>query len=239
MLAPENELHPFTAPVSCVVPAYNEGPRIAAVLAVLSADPRLSEIIVVDDGSSDETAQVAEQYAQRDARLHLLRLTPNQGKAAAMRAGAEASAGDALLFLDADLTGLDSAHVTALVEPVLAGRAAMTIGVLTREDGVTDAAHYLSAKLSGERCLRWSQFREAPLFIAARYGAETALNLHARATGLEVCPVRLEGVSHCRKLAKRGLLGGLALNARMYLEIGRYLLRATRLRPRSPRRADA
>ena len=45
--------------ISCIIPAYNEGPRIKAVLDVVAAHPLIDEIIVVDDGSSDDTAALA------------------------------------------------------------------------------------------------------------------------------------------------------------------------------------
>ena len=92
--------------VSCIVPAYNEAQRIAEVLQTLEADRTLAEIIVVDDGSTDQTAAVVAPFVARDARFRLLRLPLNQGKAAAMVAGAACASSDVILFLDADLRGL-------------------------------------------------------------------------------------------------------------------------------------
>jgi glycosyltransferase involved in cell wall biosynthesis len=88
--------------VSVVIPAYNEERRLPATLAgwreYLSAQPYASEIIVVDDGSRDATADVA---AQAGARVITLR--PNRGKGGAVKAGVLSAMGAAIAYVDADL----------------------------------------------------------------------------------------------------------------------------------------
>lgn len=215
-----------TLTVSCIVPAYNEAERISDVLTALAADRLLLEIIVVDDGSTDRTAARVEPFVARDARFRLIRLPENRGKAAAMVVGADQSSSDVMLFLDADLRGMTPGHVRALVDPVLAGECAMTLGRFVTSDGEPDIAHVgPSYHFSGERCLRWSLFREAPGLYWARYGAETALNLHARRNGLVVQTVPLVDVSHCSRMSKNGTVGGLRHSVRVWREIGLYQLR--------------
>lgn len=211
--------------VSCIVPAYNEAQRIAEVLQTLEADRTLAEIIVVDDGSTDQTAAVVAPFVARDARFRLLRLPLNQGKAAAMVAGAACASSDVILFLDADLRGLRLDHLRALTEPVLRGECAMTLGRFVKPDGRADVAHAVSHLLTGERCLRWSLFCTAPGLLSARYGAETALNKHAHNERLATQTVSLVELAHCSKIAKRGWLGGLLLYYQMYRDIGLYWLR--------------
>jgi glycosyltransferase involved in cell wall biosynthesis len=77
---------------SIIVPAYNEEKRIAGALRSLKG----AEIIVVDDGSSDNTAKAAARYAR------VVRHPANRGKGAAMRTGAAAARGDIIIFIDAD-----------------------------------------------------------------------------------------------------------------------------------------
>ena len=90
--------------LSIVVPAYNEELRIDATLrairAYAQAQPFRVEIIVVDDGSSDATAQIAAGFPE----LRMLRVSPNRGKGHAVRHGALAAAGKFVLFTDADLS---------------------------------------------------------------------------------------------------------------------------------------
>jgi len=87
--------------ISVVVPALNEAPRIASSLARLRAElGDDAEIVVVDDGSSDETARVAGE-AGADV---VVRLPMNVGKGGAVRAGVGRATGDVIVFTDADLS---------------------------------------------------------------------------------------------------------------------------------------
>lgn len=124
-----------------VIPAYNEADRIAASLAEVlrfaRAYPRVVEIIVVDDGSSDHTGEIVtaqiESLAARagdaglEPRLELVRHVQNRGKGASVRTGFQHAKADIVLFSDADL----SAPITeapALIEPIAAGECDITVG---------------------------------------------------------------------------------------------------------------
>ena len=96
------------ARISVVIPAYNEGKRITAtldkVLAYIGQQGWNAEIIVVDDGSRDETPEIVRQYAQRHPAVHLLQNPGNRGKGYSVRHGMLNARGDLLLFSDADLS---------------------------------------------------------------------------------------------------------------------------------------
>jgi dolichyl-phosphate beta-glucosyltransferase len=92
-----------------VVPAFNEERRIAHTLEVLAASARdldLGEIIVVDDGSADRTADVVARVAaeRTDTPIRLVRHPHNRGKGAALRTGILVAGDDYIGFLDADLS---------------------------------------------------------------------------------------------------------------------------------------
>ncbi|WP_374712424.1 glycosyltransferase family 2 protein, partial [Symbiobacterium terraclitae] len=87
--------------VSVVIPAYNEAETVGDVVAACAKVPEIDEVIVVDDGSTDETAARA-----RAAGAKVIEHGENRGKAAAMKSGYEATTAPVLLFLDADLIGL-------------------------------------------------------------------------------------------------------------------------------------
>ncbi len=212
--------------VSAVVPAFNEEAGITSVLELLHRCPELARITVVDDGSTDGTARRVLEYARREPRLRLLRLKPNRGKGSAMAAGAEASPTDLVLFLDADLIGVSPQQLRKLTEPVRRGSAAMSLAVFSGPGGPSDRSQAVFPGLSGQRCLRWSQFRETPGLAETRYGAEVALNRFARKQGLPVRLVQWPGVTHLSKYEKRGWLPGLFAYLRMYLEILLFPLRA-------------
>ena len=102
-LAPARAAQPR---ISCVVPAYNEaanlGPLLTELTAVLAALTPHWEVIVVDDGSRDATAQAMLPWLQR-AGVRYLRLSRNFGKEAALTAGIDHALGEAVVLIDADL----------------------------------------------------------------------------------------------------------------------------------------
>jgi dolichyl-phosphate beta-glucosyltransferase len=123
------------APVlSLLIPAYNEANRLSAtldqVLTYLHAQPYPSEVIVMDDGSTDTTVAVAQAYfAAHSGRVatRVLGYTPNRGKGYAVRQGLLAARGAVAIFSDADLsTPID--EVPALLEPILAGQCDLVFG---------------------------------------------------------------------------------------------------------------
>ena len=125
------------AGASVVVPAYNEESRVAATVRAAAAIPGVDLVVVVDDGSSDATADVA-----REAGAVVVRRAANRGKAAALELGcAEVAAresevglaGRPLLFLDADLEATASAG-SVLLDAVRTGSADMAIGVLPPQE---------------------------------------------------------------------------------------------------------
>jgi len=92
--------------LAVVIPCFNEArrlpPTLQRTLAYLRDHGYDYEIIVVDDGSADETAVAAHTVAAGDARVRVIRYTPNRGKGYAVRAGMRAATKAAVLFMDAD-----------------------------------------------------------------------------------------------------------------------------------------
>lgn len=93
---------------SIVIPAYNEGARLGAtlekVLAYVYEQGWDAEVIVVNDGSRDNTAEIVRNFAARDARLRLLENPGNRGKGYSVRHGMLSARGRIVLFSDADLS---------------------------------------------------------------------------------------------------------------------------------------
>ena len=92
--------------LSLVFPCYNEAERLpqtlAAYLAELPRQPGAVEVLVVDDGSTDQTLAVAQAIAAQDERVRVLRSQPNHGKGHGVRTGVLAAAGELIVFTDAD-----------------------------------------------------------------------------------------------------------------------------------------
>ncbi len=94
--------------LSVVVPVYNEERRLSVnlslVLAYLKSLPESFELIVVDDGSTDRTAELVEAQLREETHARLITYAPNRGKGHAVRTGVLNSQGERVLFLDADLS---------------------------------------------------------------------------------------------------------------------------------------
>jgi glycosyltransferase involved in cell wall biosynthesis len=211
--------------VSAVIPAYNEEHYIGPVLDALMRVEEFSQILVVDDGSSDATGDVVYGYGRRDGRIKLLQLDHNLGKGGAMVAGADAVAEDLVVFLDADLIGIKPEHIRMLCLPVCWGECDMTLGLFAQGRRQTDLSHRLTPFLSGQRCLRWSLFRDAPEMGQARWGVEVALSLHAWRQHYQVQRVTWSGVTHAMRMEKQKGMHGYWSHAKMWVDIAEYFSR--------------
>ncbi len=233
--------------VAVVIPAKDESRRIAATVRAARAIPHVDLVLVVDDGSEDDTQDVA-----REAGAVVVRHSHNRGKAAAMETGAAVVAmRDAadrpprlLLFLDGDL-GDTAVNAAPLIDPVMAGDADLAIALLPRQPGAGGRGIVVGLArrsiqsltgwtpqqpLSGMRCLTREAF-EAATPLARGWGVETGMTIDLLSKGfvaVEVpCDLRhrvsgtdLRGQMH-RAAQYRDVL--LAVNARRARGVARRL----------------
>jgi glycosyltransferase involved in cell wall biosynthesis len=135
--------------VSFLVPAYNEAATIVELLDRVSALELDKQIVVVDDGSTDGTGDLVEQW--RGDREHVLVVhQPNRGKGAAVRAAIPHADGEIAVIQDADLE-YDPSDVPALIEPIERGAADVVFG--SRLTGGRPQRAYLFWHLVGNRFL--------------------------------------------------------------------------------------
>jgi glycosyltransferase involved in cell wall biosynthesis len=196
--------------VAVVIPARNEADRIRATVTAAAGLAGVGLVVVVDDGSADATGDLA-----RRAGAAVMRHARNRGKGAAMETGAEAvrlvdqregrDSPRHLLFLDADLAG-SAARAWPLAEPVVAGKADMTIAVFTAivklgghglvvglsGSGIRRATGWQPRQpLNGQRCLTRAAF-EAARPLAHGWGVETGLTIDLLRQGLRVTEVEVD-----------------------------------------------
>ncbi|MGI6601469.1 MAG: glycosyltransferase family 2 protein [Firmicutes bacterium] len=204
--------------VAAIVPAYNEAKTIGAVLGVLTKCRLINEVIVVSDGSTDDTVKIALQFDG----VQVVELPENRGKGGAMKAGLEQTAAEIVLFLDADLIGLTEDHVNALLQPVLENQALMSLGVFEKGRIATDLAQKVAPYLSGQRALQRDLLSDLSDLDLTRFGVEVALHRYMEENKIPVALVNLPDLSHLMKEEKLGLWKGLAARGKMYWEIIKY-----------------
>ncbi|MDR3708018.1 MAG: glycosyltransferase family 2 protein [Capsulimonadaceae bacterium] len=207
--------------VAAIIPAHNEAERVGRVLEAVLATPIVSRVILVDDGSTDGTAQIGARYEG----VRVERFERNRGKGGAMLWGATvASDADVLLFLDADLIGLTPEHVAQLLEPVVSGKTDMALGQFTAGRGATDLAQLIVPFITGQRAILRPLFESIPDLDRVGFGIEMAITLHVKAAQRPVSTVLLRGVTHPMKEEKLGFWRGAWARMKMYREMLAYVV---------------
>lgn len=182
--------------VAVIIPAYNEATTIAEVVAVAQQARTVDEILVVDNGSHDATAELA-----RRAGARVLSCT-EKGKGQAMRTGVAATEAEVICFLDADLLNLGPHHIDALVDPVIAGTAGMTLGLFDRGPELNPIFLHALPRLTGQRAMRRELFESLELQDIRGYKVEAALNSRADDLDLIVQAFVCDGLWHRTKEEK-------------------------------------
>ena len=104
--------------LSVLVPVYNEEPTVREILArVLALGAVVKEIVVVDDGSKDKTAEIVRHCAEGEPKIRFYQLPKNQGKTAAIKKALELATGEILIIQDADLE-YDPSDIPEVIELV-------------------------------------------------------------------------------------------------------------------------
>ncbi len=200
--------------ISVIIPAYNEEERIGAVLEIVKATSSVDEVIVVDDGSSDKTVEVASIYGVKTISRAI-----NGGKGAALQTGIEATNADTLIFLDADLVGLAPHHILQLVNPLFEEPdLGMTIGRFVKGRLSVDLAQRLFPILNGQRALKREFLNILPDLSSFGFGVEVFLTMYAKQVGVRTKEVVLYGVSQALKEEKDHYLAGIFQRYKMYKE---------------------
>ena len=224
--------------VTAIVPCHNGGSTVGITVKTLLATGKVDDVLVVDDGSKDDTAAQA-----RIGGAIVVRLANNQGKAGAMKAGISAATdAEIFLFVDAD-TGETAGEAVALLVPIFDDQADMTVAVFPSAGsqggfglvkkvaiwGIYRSAYArVRAPLSGQRAVKADMMRSlvAEHDLAARFGVEVGLTIDALNSGFRLAEVDVQMTHRHRG---RGL-GGFAHRANQ----GKDILRAIWYRAAPP-----
>lgn len=209
--------------VSVIIPAYNEQGRVGKVVKAAVECDIVDEVIVVDDGSEDATADEA-----RRAGAKVIISPKNLGKGSALKIGISNTDADIYVLLDADLINFKSEHIRELLDPLLNDpQIGMTVGRFRDGRLATDLSQIIAPNISGQRALRRELAKKIPDIRSYGYAIEIFLNDFARNNGYRIKYVDIRGASHVMKEEKIGLIAGFMFRLRMYYDILKYLILRT------------
>ncbi len=201
--------------VTCLIPAYNESTRLPYVLARLRELPEIGEVIVVDDGSSDDTSAVASTFKNAT----VIRHQHNLGKTEAVRTGLKNAKSNNILLFDADLTYFDTSPIKKAIDAFIHKENLACI---------TLRAEYIKIKFtradliqSGIRLIRKKYLQEILSNPITGYQIEAAICFYMLENNLENAWTTFPS-KQLNKALKRNLLSGLISDIRMNLEIFKY-----------------
>jgi len=186
--------------VSAIICAYNEEKTLKDVILSVSESLIVSEIIVVNDGSSDNTKKIIEEL-QKEIEITAIHLAENKGKGYAMAVGVENSIFDIMLFVDADQRIIPTGYINHIVSPLLMNECDMLLGYST-VNILSQDVNPLKI-LTGERAL----YKEDIIPILdkmkeSRFGVETLLYFYYISIGKSIKFIRLKGMTHNDKYKK-------------------------------------
>jgi len=134
--------------LSVIIPVFNEAETLSEVVNAVRTVAHLKEIVIVDDCSTDGTAEVIESLVTQFPEVRTKRLTKNSGKTAALKVGFALSTGDVVIVQDADRE-YDPVDIAGVILPILEGRADVVYGsrfLVRRATRVLYFYHYLANK---------------------------------------------------------------------------------------------
>lgn len=202
-----------TLNVVAIIPAYNEAARVGSVVRISNSADIFTKVVVVDDGSTDQTAAVA-----RDAGAEVISHPRNTGKPGAMLTGIKNTSEPVICFLDADLVNITPEMIQELVLPIAEGRHAAALAVFSGGRLATTLAQRISPMISGQRCLTRQALQGFDAWDSG-FGIETAINAFLRKQGVNQLIVKWDGATHIMKEEKLGFYRGFLARLKMYWQI--------------------
>ncbi|MBN1374159.1 glycosyltransferase family 2 protein [Candidatus Dojkabacteria bacterium] len=208
-----------TPTISCVIPAYNEGPRIEKVLSLALSYRKFSEVVVVNDGSSDNTQKILSAYKKTHPQLSIFRHNRNKGKTAAIINGIKKASGQIIVLLDADLEDILLKNLDQLINPIIQDGYDMTI-----LDRISDRKSIIGwtnipRLLGGERAFYKEEFEKIIIDPQKGYLLEVIMNTHYVKNKLKVKTIYCRDLKSSYQFKKWGFFKALFRYADMFIKI--------------------
>ncbi len=186
-----------------LIPAYNEEKTVRKVLKIAASAPHVGQILLVDDGSTDKTAEKASGVSPL---IDIISHRTNMGKGAAVRTGIAHAKFEPVVFIDADLINITADKIYALIEPILKNEADFVKASFSRARGrVTEMAvkpmmqilfpnNYFEQPISGQFAARLSFLKE--ITIVENWGLDIGILLDAISKKLRILEVFIGDLDH-------------------------------------------
>lgn len=188
--------------VTALVPCYNEEKRIHLVLEALSSFAIIDQILVVDDGSSDNTSTEVAAYPK----IKLVKLEKNIGKGGAVREGLRHVTTDITYLCDGDLNGLKQEELEKVLRPVIENDVQICVGVLKRHGKFYQfLRRNLLPLISGQRAVKTDLLKKIMSHKQADgWGIEPFMNAYCKRNKIKIKRVDLNGIRDVLNMRKRG-----------------------------------
>ncbi len=201
--------------VTAIVPIYNESERIGKVLTILSSYSGFAEVLVIDDGSTDDSEKIVSDFSK----VKYFKQPTNQGKAKAMDKGVSLAKTDIVFFCDGDVKGLKHEMIDQIIAPVVTGRVDMFIAMRNRKIYFLHKLVLLVPLLGGERALTKVLWQKVPNFYKQKFRIEAGLNFYAKYYGHGFDIKLFRGLSQTIKEKKYGYWSGFKKRLSMTFDI--------------------
>ena len=184
--------------VSAVMPVFNEEKTVKRVVEVLVGNPQVDEVVVIDDGSSDDSLAILKKFATK---IKLISIKKNKGKGWAVAKGLRKASGEIILLTDADLVNFNDDYIKKLLEPMGKNGVEVVVGCLRK--GKYVPAPF--ARLTGERVYyKKDLLPHLKEMRATRFGLEIFLNhLFKDKKIKKVSLVKLQGLYKYEKFSAK------------------------------------
>jgi len=210
----QNARHPGNLKISAIVPAYNEAKNIIKVLSPLKEVSAIQEIIVVSDGSTDETVTLVRNFGG----ARVIELTRNVGKTKAVARGVDEAEHSTILLCDADLINLTVLHISDLIHKYCEG---FDMVILDKGSQPWVFRNLLKSvpAVSGTRILEKDHFFKVPFLETDRFQFENRINDYFLEYNMHIAVTPADEIHDSRKFIKYPFLRGLILDAKGGLEV--------------------
>ena len=189
--------------VSAIICTYNEAETIEDVIIFLSISKIVNEIIVVNDGSTDNTENIIKRV-KKHINIKDIHFKENKGKGYAMATGVENATNEIVVFVDADQTVIVDGYVEQIVKCLLSEESDMVLGYSTVKF-LTKDINPLKI-LTGERALyKKDVFPILDKMKESRFGVETLLYFYFISIGKSIKFIKLVGLKHKTKYEKNSI----------------------------------